>query len=128
MKLTRKKKQTKIKRFYIKLINAIKIAYFAFNNPRVFQIENFKMLTHLLKHILDVAIEKKPKMAKIGIIIGSNNDESTVAVWAGSGIGADPYERIQELKHENELLTIQLAELIKNNHELHTKKETDCNK
>lgn len=98
-----------------RIINAIKIGYWAFLNPMVMNESNFKMLSSLLVHILKVARDRRPYISHIGIVLPNGEKENIVSLWAGSGIGAEPMKRISELVEENELLRKELKRLTHEN-------------
>jgi hypothetical protein len=113
MKANKSKKQFGISRFYFRLKNAIKIGWWAFRNPKSLQESNFKMLSGLLEMILKVALERRPLMSNIAMVYPDGEQEEIVAIWVGSGLGADPNKRIAELLSENAILKKQLSDFVK---------------
>ncbi len=96
---------------YWRIANAIKMGWWAFRNPQTIDATNFKMLSEVLKLILTVATESRPRMCKIASIHpNTKENQDIVSLWAGAGMGADPYDRITELKKEVELLRLSLLE------------------
>lgn len=103
-----------MKNLYYRISNAFKIGLWAFRNPQTINDHNFRMLSDLLRLILKVAAESKPVMTKIGYIHPDSKEQNDiVTIWAGSGLGADPYDRITELKKEISMLRAQLLSTVK---------------
>lgn len=93
--------------------NSFKIAYWAFKNPQSLQPSNFKMLSDLLGLILKVAKESRPLMTRLAFIHPETKEQQDiVSIWAGAGLGADPYKRIEELQKEIRLLKAQALDRI----------------
>lgn len=100
----------------MKLVNIIKIAWWAYRNPIVMNNSNFKMLSDLLGLLLKVAKESRPYMTRIAYIHPDTKELSDiVAIWAGAGLGADPLKRIEELQKEICRLKAQLLDKINTN-------------
>ena len=107
-----------MKNLYYRFSNALKIGFWAFRNPLSVNQINFKMLSDLLGLILKVSQESRPIMCKIACVHPETNESwDIVSIWAGAGLGANPYNRITELKEEIEILKAQLLDNIKSNHE-----------
>jgi len=99
----------KLTNIYYRILNAIKIAIWAFRNPKSIQPSNMKMISDLLGLILKVAKESRPYMTSIAYVHPDTKDNmEIVAIWAGAGIGADPNKRIAELQKEISSLKTQL--------------------
>lgn len=102
-----------MKRFY-RISNAFKIAIWAFKNPQLLNEKNFIVLSDLLGLILKVAQESRPMMTKIAYIHPDTKEhKDIVTIWAGAGLGADPYYRIMELQKEISRLKAQLLDHVK---------------
>jgi len=113
-----------MKNLYYRISNAFKIGVWAFRNPQTINQVNFKMLSDILELILKVAKESRPMMCKIACVHPETNEQlDIVSIWAGAGLGADPYKRITELKRETELLKAQLLDNVKSNPEPPQKEE-----
>lgn len=95
--------------FFIRIKNAIKLAYWAFTNPTVITPSIFKMLSDLLVLILKVANEDKHMMTHIAYVHPEEGEKQIVSIWAGAGIAAEPTKRIKELLEENRKLKIIIA-------------------
>ena len=97
-----------------RLLNAVKMGYFTYKNPRVFQQHTFKMLADLLELILKVGQEDRHRMTHIALIHPDDGTEhQIVSIWAGAGAAAEPTKRIKELIEENSRLKALLAKQIK---------------
>ena len=95
-----------------KLLNAIKFAFWYYKNPQVMELQHFENMGILYGLILNVAKENKPYIRKLATIDVDNVQHELVCVWAGSGIGADPIKRIEELVKENTQLKLSISEYI----------------
>ncbi len=115
MKTTHNKneQQSQFSHFCYRLKNAIKIGMWGYKNPQVLKKNNFEMLSGLYDMILKVATENKPYMVNIGVIHPDGEKEEIVSLWAGSGIGADPTKRIEDLIIENQMLKDQITKQLK---------------
>lgn len=103
-----------MKNAYYRIINSIKIGLWAFNNAETLNGNNFKMLSDLLGLILKVAKESRPIMSQIAFIHPDSKEKhDIVSVWAGAGLGADPYNRIMELQKEISRLKALLLDNVK---------------
>lgn len=108
-----------MKSFFPRLFLAIKVAYLAFKNPKIFDVSNFKMLASLYELILKVATENKPYISHLAMCHvhkddGNGDDRYEIAsIWAGAGAGAEPLKRIQELAEENAALKMHISQLAK---------------
>jgi hypothetical protein len=97
-----------------RFINALKIAYFAYKNPRVFRQHTFKMLADLFELILKVSHEDRHMMTHIAFVHPEEGTEhQIVSIWAGAGAAAEPTKRIKELVEENSRLKLLLNQQIK---------------
>lgn len=101
-----------MRRFFYNIKNAIAIGIWAFKNPEVLRDSHFKMLSSLLELILKVSNEHRHYITHIAYIHPEEGENQIVSVWAGSGIGADPVKRIEELAKENALLRDQLSNIV----------------
>jgi hypothetical protein len=101
-----------IKNFYYRLSNAIKIGWWAFNNPSTLQVSNFEMLSGILKLIFEVATERSHRMSHVAYLHPQEGEKEIVSLWAGAGVGSSPNKRIQELIEENTKLKSQISQLI----------------
>lgn len=95
-----------------RLLNAFKLAWWAYRNPLTIQPSNFQMLSDILKLILEVATKHRPRMTRIAYVHPiDGSEQAIVSIWAGAGVAADPLKRIEELHKEieklNALLLIQ---------------------
>ena len=97
-----------------KLINSIKIGYWAYSNPDVVSAGNFKMLGTLLELILKVANEHRPISTHLAFIFPDKTEQAIVSLWAGPTLGADPILRIKELVEENNRLKMEVAKHVNN--------------
>lgn len=103
-----------MKMFFRKIISSISYAYVAFKNPDIlFNESNLKMITGLFEFIMKVAEEKRPYATKIAMITTDKEEHGIVSLWAGSGAGADPFDRIDELVKENQALKKEISRLEK---------------
>lgn len=94
-----------------RLSAAISATILVFKHPNVFNNDVFEMAGKLLEFVTKVAEEQRPYMTKFGIInLKTKEKFEIVSIWAGPGIGADPYDRITELIKENSLLKETLGE------------------
>ena len=99
----------------IRIINAIKLGWWAFRNPLSVHPGNFKMLSDLLQIIMKVAKEDRHMMTHIAYVHPiDGTKEQIVSIWAGAGTGAEPTKRVRELLEENGKLKMMLAEKIDN--------------
>ena len=71
------------------------------------------MVTGLFDFIMKVAVEKRPYATKIAMITPDKEEHEIVSLWAGSGAGADPICRIDELVKENQALKKDIIRLEK---------------
>lgn len=102
-----------------KILNAIKMGYFTYKNPRVFQQHTFKMLADLFELILKVSHEDRHMMTHIALIHPEDGTEhQIVSIWAGAGAAAEPTKRIKELIEENSRLKALLNQQIKDKESL----------
>lgn len=83
-----------------RIINAIKVGWWAFRNPKILGHHNFKILSDMLNLILQVANEDRHRMTHIAYIHPDEGEKQIVSIWAGAGIGAEPIKRISELLEE----------------------------
>ena len=97
---------------YYRISNAFKIFFWALRNPKSLQESNFKMLSSLFELIMKVAHERTHYMSKVAIIHPDIEDGEIVSIWAGAGLGADPINRIEELKAENSRLRRELRDCL----------------
>jgi len=104
-----------IKSFYFRIVNAFKIAYWAFMNPATLKPSNFRMLSDLLNLILKVGTENRHMMSHIAYVHPEEGEKQIVSIWAGAGLEADPLKRIAELYKENERLKKLLSEQVQKN-------------
>ena len=96
-----------------RIINSLKIAYWAYKNPSTLNMHNMKMLSDLLGFILKVAKDSRPLMTQIAYIHPDTKEKiDIVSIWAGAGLGANPYKRIEELQKEISLLKSQALDRI----------------
>lgn len=99
-----------------RIVNAIKLAWWAFQNPQTLNIANFKMLSDLMGLIMEVANKRRHRMTRIAFIHPDDGEEKEiVSIWAGAGIAAEPLKRIAELLEENRKLKSLLGERANNN-------------
>ena len=102
---------TKMKRFFIRIVNSLKIGYLVFIHPEPFSGNMFEMLSNLLQLIMKVSIEDKHYMTEIVVTNPQTNaKQPIVRIWAGAGINAEPLKRIKELIEENDLLKEQFKQ------------------
>ena len=85
-----------------RLLLGFRIGWWAFRSAEVLDMSLFQMLTDLLRLILKVAHTDKHFGTKV--ILHRDVEQPVVWIWAGAGVNADPYKRIQELAEENENL------------------------
>ena len=85
-----------------RVIFAFKMGYIAFKTPSI--MFNFESIIKLYELIIQVAVENKPYMTKLAQMTPEGEKQDLVTVWAGSGIGSEPLERIEHLVKENRLL------------------------
>lgn len=99
-----KKLLVKIKLFFV-------IGWMAFTNPTIFNEDIFFSISNLLKMLIAIAKDKKPRMTHLAFVNVKNPDETEniVSVWAGISHEADPTQRIKELLEENAILSKQLT-------------------
>jgi hypothetical protein len=103
-----------MKRLFIRFVNSIILGYVAFKNPQsLLSMDNFKMLTDLCAFLMKVAEEKRPYITKIATISPLEETLEMVVIWAGAGIGAEPFERIEQLAKENQMLKSEIKRLEK---------------
>lgn len=95
-----------------RFVNSIKTAWWAWKNPSVLTINNFRMLSDLHKMIMQVATENRHRMTHIAYIHPTEGEKQIVSIWAGAGMAAEPTKRIAELLEENSKLKAQLAKQI----------------
>lgn len=98
-----------IHNLYYRIINAIKIGWWAFKNPHSLKESNFKMLSDLFGLIMKVATEDRHMMTHLAYVHPDEGEKQIVSIWAGAGMGADPTKRIAELISENTKLKEQLS-------------------
>lgn len=101
--------------FIIRIVNAVKIAWWAYMNPNSLTDKHFEMLSDLFAIIIKVGIEHRPMMCHVAIIHPDEGEKQIVSIWAGAGIGAEPIKRIEELTTENIKLREEIARLIREN-------------
>lgn len=99
-------------RFYYRITNAIKIGWWAFKNPDIFNEVNFRMLSDLFVLIMKVATEDRHLMTHIAYVHPEEGEKQIVSIWAGAGMGAEPTKRIAELLKENSMLKAQLSKYV----------------
>ena len=100
----------------MRLINAIKLFWWAIKNPDTMRPSIFKLMSDLHVLIMTVAKEDKHLMTHVAFIHPEDGTEhQIVSIWAGAGIGAEPTKRIKELLEENRLLKNQLLNEIDKN-------------
>jgi len=97
-----------------RVLNAVKIGYWAFKNPKTLQVGNFKMLSSLFELICKVSLEDRHLMSHIAYVHPEEGEKQIVSIWAGAGIESSPTKRIKELIEENAELKLQLSSMIKN--------------
>ena len=97
-----------------RLLNALKIGYWAFCNPQTLSPKNFEMLSSLLGLILEVADTGRHRMSHIAYIHPEEGEKQIVSMWAGVGVDANPVKRIAELLEENSKLKRLLSEQVGN--------------
>lgn len=96
--------------FFYRIKNAFFLFWWGLTNVDALRASNFKMLSDLLAMILIVGKEEKPRMTHIAYVHPVDKEEhKIVSIWAGAGVGADPYDRIAELHKENSRLQALLA-------------------
>lgn len=101
-----------MKRLFRNIVNAFSVGIWAFRNPEVLRESHFKLLSNLLELILKVSNEDRHYITHIAYIHPEEGEKQIVSLWAGSGIGADPVKRIEELAKENALLRDQLSNIV----------------
>lgn len=97
-----------------RIVRGFQMGWMAFKQPLLFDKSNFTAMGKVFEIILKVGQERKPMMVHVAYMHPSNQEESdVVSIWAGSGVGANPIDRIKELSEENMKLKKLLAEEIK---------------
>jgi hypothetical protein len=96
-----------------RLFTALKVACWAFKNPQTLNESNFKMLSDLLKLILDVSDKHRPMTTHIAYVHPEEGEQVIVSIWAGVGIDCSPTKRITELLKENSELKTLLGSQIR---------------
>ena len=93
--------------------NAIKMGFFTYKNPKIFQQYTFKMLADLFELILKVSKEDRHMMTHIAFVHPEDGTEhQIVSIWAGAGAASEPTKRIKELLEENSRLKALLNQQI----------------
>jgi len=100
----------------IRILNALKFGWWAFQNPHVIQLSNMEVLTKLFALIMETASSHRHMTTKIAYIHPTEGDKEIVSLWAGAGVAADPFKRIKELREENAELKRMLLEKDQVNH------------
>jgi hypothetical protein len=100
----------------MRVLNAIKIAWWAYKNPQTLNQSNFKLLSDLYILIMKVAEEDRHRMTHIAFVHPDEGEKQIVSIWAGAGVGAEPLKRIRELLEENERLKSIISNQINTNH------------
>lgn len=100
----------------MRLINGIKLFWWAIKNPDTIKPAMFKLLSDLLVLILTVSKEDRHRMTSIAFIHPEDGKEhQIVSIWAGAGVDSSPTKRIQELLEENSRLKMLLSNEIEKN-------------
>lgn len=103
-----------MKKMFYRIKNAIKVGFWAFQNPQSLSENNFKMLSDLFVLIFKVATEDRHYMTHIAYVHPDEGEKQIVSIWAGAGISADPTKRISELLAENSMLKSELSKKVIN--------------
>lgn len=99
----------KISHLYYRITNAIKIGWWTYKHPEVFNGSHFKLMADLLALIFKVANEGRHMMTHIAYLHPTEGEQNIVSIWAGAGMDADPLDRIAELIKENSRLKAELS-------------------
>ncbi|MGV8130510.1 MAG: hypothetical protein ACP5N7_00230 [Candidatus Pacearchaeota archaeon] len=95
----------------IRIINALKVAYVAYTNPKIMVHDSFQSLIGLWTLIYKVIEDKRPYMTHLAVINSDGEKNVLASLWAGYGENASPLGRITELIVENSKLENEIKEL-----------------
>lgn len=99
-----------VKRFFTRFTIGFQLFILGFRKSNVFTLSNFERMCELYEQVWKTASRGDPQMMKIATVHPEKNDEvlPLVSVWVGPGVDADPWDRVRELRKENEYLREQL--------------------
>jgi hypothetical protein len=101
-----------MKRFFFRIKALCIVGLYAFKNPDPFSIAILRDLGTLYERLWRIAENKDPEMFKIATSTMEGKENITlVSIWAGPGADADPWDRVRELREENERLKKEVAKL-----------------
>lgn len=93
-----------------KLIYAIKMGYFTFKNPKIFQRGFMNMIKDIFNFIIITHKNKEPMATHMVINVGEGEHIDLVSLWCSVGADASPIKRLTELKAENDILNEKLKQ------------------
>ncbi len=103
-----------MKCFFINFLNAIKVFFIAFSNPKLLTKDALILWGGIMQTINSAMDSGLPYMSQIGIVHTENRkvipDFRVATVWVGVGENSNPLDRITELVKENQELKKELAQ------------------